>query len=282
MWLLSNHTINNTLKVNAKLLVLTFLFLSILGYAQCPPDNIPFKSGERLDYDVYYHLKKMWVPAGKVRFEVKDSIYNGAKCFHFDGKGKTLKSYDYFFKVRDHYASLAKQETLEPVRFVRKVNEGGFSLYYDYRFNAAQNKALVYTDENDSTKHQTLIFSPCVYDVITAVYYARTIDFKEMKENDTIPLSMMVDKEIYGNVYVRYIGKERIKLEDGSWYSCIKFRPLLIEGTIFEEGEYMEVYVTDDQNHIPVLIEAQILVGSIKAYLTSFQNLKYEMTAKIR
>lgn len=271
-----------TFKGKVSILLLTFFYLPLLVSSQCPPNEIPFKNGERLDYDVYYHFKKMWVPAGKVRFEVKDSIYNGKSCFHFDGKGKSLKSYDYFFKVRDHYASLVEKSTLIPVRFVRKVNEGSFSLYYDYRFHPDKQEAIVYTNENDTTKKQKLIFRHCIYDVITAVYYARTLDFSNSKINDTIPLSMMVDKEIYENVYIRYTGKERIKGQDGAIYNCIKFRPLLIEGTIFEEGEYMEVFVTDDRNHIPIFIEAQILVGSIKAYISSYSNLKYEMTAKLR
>ncbi|MCB9189415.1 MAG: DUF3108 domain-containing protein [Flavobacteriales bacterium] len=260
--------------------VMAFFLLSTEIISQCTPKSFPFKAGERLDYDAYYHLKKLWVPAGKVRFEVKDSIYNGVKCFHFDGKGKSLKSYDYFFKVRDHYASLARQDNLAPVRFTRKVHEGGFSLYYDYHFNSARKRAKVYTNENDTTQHQEIDFPDCVFDVMTAVYYARTLDFEQLKLNDTIPLPMMVDKQIYNGVFIRYAGKDRVKSLDGTVYNCIKFRPLLIEGTIFEDGEYMDVYVTDDRNRIPVLIEAEILVGSVKAYLTSYQGLKYPLYSK--
>lgn len=263
-------------------LVLAFLMMHISFNGQCNPKSIPFQSGEQLNYDAYYHLKKLWVPAGKVRFEVKDSIYNGEKCFHFDGKGKSLKSYDYFFKVRDHYASLAKQKDLTPLRFTRKVKEGGFSLFYDYHINAEQNKARVYTNEKDTSQHQDIIFPDCVFDVMTAVYYARTLDFSKLNINDTIPIPMMIDKQLYSGVFIRYAGKERVMTEDGSVYNCIKFRPLLIEGTIFEDGEYMDVFVTDDRNRIPVLIQAEILVGSVKAYLTSFKGLKYPLEAKVR
>jgi hypothetical protein len=116
---------------------------------------------------------------------------------------------------------------------------------------------------------------------MTAVYYARTLDFSSFEIDDTIPIPMMIDKQIYEGVFIRYAGKERIKSEDGTVYNCIKFRPLLIEGTIFEDGEYMDVFVTDDKNRIPVLIEAEILVGSIKAYLSTFKGLKYPIEAKL-
>lgn len=281
MLLRNNNAKILNIKKASTIVVLAFLVSCRVLIAQCTPSSIPFQGGERLDYDAYYHLKKLWVPAGKVRFEVQDSTYKGEKCFYFDGKGKSLKSYDYFFKVRDQYSSLATQKDLTPVRFTRKVKEGGFSLYYDYHFNDEKDKARVYTNEKDTSQHQDLKFPDCVFDVMTAVYFARTLDFSKLNLGDTIPLPMMIDKQIYNGVFIRYAGKERVKLQDGSVYNCIKFRPLLIEGTIFEDGEYMDVFVTDDKNRIPVLIQAEILVGSVKAYLISHKGLKYPVESKL-
>ncbi len=257
------------------------MLLCISSKAQnCIIQHSPFQGGEQLNYDVYYQLKKVWVQAGKARFSVKDSVVNGQKCFHFEGKGKSLKSYDWFFKVRDHYASLARKRTLVPVRFVRKVNEGGFSLYYDYHFDPENEKADVYLNPKDTVSHLEIDVPRCSFDVMTAVYYARTLDFTGMKEGDTIPMRFMVDKQIY-DVHIRYTGKEVIKTLNKEKYKCIKFRPLLIEGTIFEEGEFMEVYVTDDKNRIPIYVEAQILVGTVKAYITSMKRVKYPLTSKL-
>lgn len=281
MSLQKNNSKINSRKKAGTLLVLAFFMFTANLRSQCVPQSIPFQGGERLDYDAYYHLKKIWVPAGKVRFEVKDSVYNGISCFYFDGKGKSLKSYDYFFKVRDHYSSLAKKKDLTPIRFTRRVREGGFSLYYDYHFDNKNHRAKVYTNEKDTSQHQEFEFPSCVFDVMTAVYYARTLDFSKLQIDDTIPIPMMIDKQIYNDVFIRYAGKERIKMEDGTVYNCIRFRPLLIEGTIFEDGEYMDVYVTDDKNKVPVLIEAEILVGSVKAYLTNYKGLKYPVEAKL-
>jgi len=55
----------------------------------------------------------------------------------------------------------------------------------------------------------------------------------------------------------------------------------LVDGTIFKGGEGMTVWVTDDKNKIPVMVEAQILVGSVKAILTNATGLRYPLTAKI-
>jgi hypothetical protein len=273
---------NNRLKwANAIFFALAFFVTNSIA-SQCNPGELPFKSGERLDFDAYYNLKKLWVPAGKVRFEVSDSTINGEKCFLFEGKGKSLKAYDNFFKVRDHYSSVVNRETLRPYKFERDIHEGGFDLYYYYNFDQITKKARVATSKSDTTIKKVFDFPECTFDVISAVYYARTLNFDNMEEGDTIPIQLMMDQEVYSNVYVRYMGKARAKDQNGVYYKCIKFRPFLVEGTLFEEGEFMNVYVTDDRNRLPILVEAEILVGSVKAYLSSTKNVKYPLDSKIK
>jgi hypothetical protein len=276
-----NIKIFKIFKANTIFFVLAFFLFYKNSYSQCTPNEIPFKSGEQLNYDAYYNLKNIWVPAGKVRFEVSDSVYNNKPCFYLQGRAKSLKNYDSFFKVRDKYASVVDKKTLEPQRFERDIIEGGFSLYYNYFFDNIKHIAKVFESKTDTTKQKSFEFPPCTFDVISAVYYARTLNFDRLKIGDTIVIPLMLDKQIYNNVYVRYTGKDRVKDKNDVYYNCIKFRPTLIEGTIFQEGEFMEVYVTDDRNHIPIYIEAEILVGSVKAYLTSYKNVKYPVTSRI-
>lgn len=91
---------------------------------------------------------------------------------------------------------------------------------------------------------------------------------------------MIIDGELH-NLYIRYLGIEIIKNRDGKWYRCLKFSPLLVKGTIFESGEGMTVWVTDDLNRLPIIVEAKILVGSVKAVFYEAKGLKYPMTAEV-
>ena len=222
-------------------------------------------------------MGKLWVPAAKVRFTVKDSIFNGSQSFHFNGKGKSLKSYDWFFKVRDSYSSIVNKDNFTPQTFTRNVNEGDFKLYYDYTFDIPNQKAKVIEDKLDTSKFSIIDFPKCSYDVMTSVYYARTLEYTNLEINDTIPLSMMVDKEIYNSLFIRYLGREIIKDQYGKKYNCIIISPLLIEGTLFKEGEFMKIYITDDLNRIPIYIEAEILIGSVKGYIKSIKNIKHPL-----
>jgi hypothetical protein len=117
----------------------------------------------------------------------------------------------------------------------------------------------------------------CVQDVLSAIYYARNINYARYKRGDKIPFNMFLDGEVH-NLYVRYLGTEEIKTRYGT-FRAIKFSPLLIKGTIFEGGEKMIVWVTNDANRIPVRIESPIVVGSIKVDMMSYRGLRHPMTA---
>jgi hypothetical protein len=77
------------------------------------------------------------------------------------------------------------------------------------------------------------------------------------------------------------LGKENLKIKNVGEFRCIVFSPLLIEGTIFNAGDGMTVYVTDDQNRVPLLIETPILVGSIKARVNGMSGLRFPLSSKI-
>jgi hypothetical protein len=100
-----------------------------------------------------------------------------------------------------------------------------------------------------------------------------------MKVGDKIPFNLFLDNEVY-NIYVRYLGKETIRTKYGK-FRTIKFKPLLLKGSIFEGGEKMTVWVSDDANHIPLRIESPISVGSVKVDAMLWRNLRYPLTSLV-
>ncbi len=113
--------------------------------------------------------------------------------------------------------------------------------------------------------------------MISAVYYARNIDFSKYKAGDKIPFDLFIDNAVFP-MYIRYLGKETIKTRYGK-FRTIKFKPLLVGGTIFEGGEKMTVWVSDDANKIPVRIESAIVVGSVKVDMMGYRNLRYPLSS---
>lgn len=258
-------------------LLLVFFFSSAVSISQelCSPSSLPFQSGESLTYVINYNHKDLWIPSGEVTFKISDTVIKNKSYIKFFSEGHTLKKFDLFFKVRDQYLSIVSPTTLSPIRFKRIVNEGSFKLTRDYIFDTENNHAISFSKENNKPLQIDTINVPtCSWDVITAIYRCRSIDFTSYKINDTIPISLLLDNQIY-STKLTYLGKATHSTLTGKEYSCIKFSIKLIQGTIFKENAEMIIYVTDDKNHIPLYIESEILVGTIKAYLIKGFGYKY-------
>jgi len=249
---------------------LMYLTLSA-GDDFCGIRNTAFAPNEVLTLNVFYNVIGLYINAGTASFTTTLERYNNRPVYHVVGEGHSNSHYDWIFKVRDRYESYFDTATLKPIKFIRRVDEGGYTKREDVTFNQQNNTA--------TTLSGVFKVPNCVQDVLSAIYYARNIDFNKYKVDDKIPFSMFLDNQVY-NLYIRYLGKEVIKTRYGK-FRAIKFKPLLVKGTMFEGGEKMEVWVSDDANHIPLRVESPIVVGSVKVDMMQYRNLRYPLSSKI-
>jgi hypothetical protein len=243
-------------------------------FGQCFDKNFAFKVGEILRYQVYYNWGFIWLNAGFVEFKVKEASYLTRPVYYFDAYGATHKSYEWIYRVNDHFESYLDKQTLMPLWFNQDTYEGGYKTNNRYWFDYSEKKAYLNTENSHQHfKRDTINLLPCTFDLNSVVYYCRNLDFSKLEIGERIPIKSIVDDELF-NLYIRYLGIEKIKSKAGIEYKCIKFSALLIEGTIFKGGEDMFIWVTDDLNRIPILVEAKILIGSVKAYFENGEGLR--------
>ncbi len=238
----------------------------------CAIKNLAFNAGEKVSYTVFYSTAGLYINAGTATFTNTLETLNNKPVYHIVGEGSTNSSYDWIYKVRDKYETYIDTGTMQTLKFVRNINEGGFKKYQNVTFNKTANTAI--------TNEGVFKIPGCVQDVVSAVFYARNIDFSRLNPEDKIAFSMFLDNEVH-EMYIRYLGKETIKTKYGK-FNAIKFKPLLIKGSIFEGGEKMTVWVTDDANHIPVRIESPIVVGKVKIDMMAYENIRHPLTSLIR
>ena len=238
----------------------------------CGIRNTAFKDGEEVTMRVYYTTLGLYVGAGEAKFTTNLERYNGVPVYHCVGVGNTYSFFDNFYKVRDRYETYIDTATLLPVKFIRNVDEGGSKIYNNVTFNHRAGTAV--------STHGLFKVTSCIQDVISSVYYARNINFDRYKPGDKIPFDMFLDDEIY-HLYLKYEGKETVKTKYGK-FRAIRFKPLLIKGSIFEGGENMNVWVSDDANHLLLRAESPISVGSIKVDMMSYKNLRYPLTSLMK
>jgi hypothetical protein len=242
--------------------------------------NNTFQDGEMLTYKIYYNWNFVWLAAGEVTFRVMDE----GSQYHYQARGETYDSYEWFFTVKDNYDSWVDKNTLLPNYSERNVNEGKYSVFEKIAFNQNSRKMTVWRakkrgEPEKKTEHYV---KDCVHDVLSSLYHLRNVDVNGINAGQAVPFRVFMDKEEYP-LKMRFLGKDsRKKVYGMGRYNLLKFQPEVIAGNVFDEDARMTVWVSDDQNRIPVLLESPVSVGSVKMVLKEYKGLKYDFNAKAK
>ncbi len=223
-----------------------------------------FKNGEWLKYRMHYGL----INAGYATVAIQSKTYNNREAFHVIGRGWTTGVTKLFFKVKDNYQTWFYKDNLQPYRFRRRVDEGGHIISRDVFFDQ-KNKTALIKDHRKKTEKTVTIDN--VQDMISSFYHIRNQDISSLKISDEIRLKMFFDSETF-DFRMRFLGTENIRTKFGK-VKCYKFRPLVQSGRVFKADESLTIWVTADDNKIPVRIKADLAVGSLKADLDEFKGL---------
>ncbi|MBN2612106.1 MAG: DUF3108 domain-containing protein [Bacteroidales bacterium] len=249
----------------------------------CPETEINFTTGETLEYTVSYNWFVIWTDVGYVNFKVSKAKIGEKPYLHLLATGQTTTAWDIFFKVRDRYESWVAPLTLKPVYFKRRVREGGYEIDIRYIFNRRKNYALSsYIVNKKPEVKDTIAITDCTFDIMSVLYYARTLDYTGLKQGQTIPFIILLDRQLE-NVYFRYLGTERIRVKQLGEVECLKLAVSVVAGSVFKEGgESLTLWITNDRNKVPVYLESSIIVGSVKVRLSSYSNLRYPADAFLK
>ena len=228
-----------------------------------------FQYGEWLKFKLNY---SGWVKAGNATLEVKEATFKNRSVFHVVGKGWTTGAIKWFFKVNDRYESYFDKATGRPYKFIRNINEGGHVKNRVIEFDYEKNLAFV-NDLRHKTK-KTVSITSDIQDMVSAYYYLRDhYDTETIKVGHTVKLNMFFDNEIFG-FKLKFLGRETINTKFGN-INCLKFRPYVMAGRVFHEEESVTLWVSADNNKIPIKIKADLRVGSLRSDLVAFKGLKY-------
>ena len=248
-------------------LVLILALLWCLPSRGQQPDLKPI---EKLVYTGYYNWGFIWIKAGVVEFSLGPSEkYPDARKLL--AVGSSLPSWDWFFRLRDTLVSHHDAETFMPYEFSRKAHEGSYHKTFDYVWD--YDSCRILADVHRIGRYQrkdTIELKPKTYDMLSVAWYARQLDFSQYEKGEEIPVRILIDDKVY-DLYIRYLGRDKVKTDGGRRW-CHVFSPLLVEGEVFKGGEGMKVWVSDDDYRVPVMVEAKIIVGSVKGVLNEAES----------
>ncbi len=243
------------------------LILVLLGTITSEAQQSAFQIGERLDFKVRYGM----ISAGYGSLVVEGTQkVNDKITYHIVAKGRSAGFFDMFFKVRDTYQSFVDTTSLLPLEFIRDVEEGNYKVKQHVIFD--QDKKIAKSEED------TIDINPITQDLISFVYYLRSLDLSNIKKGDEVPITIYLDDELF-ETYFKYVGDEKIRTKFGR-VNCMAFVPKMQTGRMFEEQEDLKVWVTKDRMKLPIRIKSDLMIGSIKMDITGYENLVTEFNPK--
>lgn len=254
-----------------KKIVILLLFIVTVGFV--PQREDAFGVGEWFKFRIHYGI----VNAGYATMEIREATKNNKKVFHAVGRGYTTGMSRFFFKVEDNYESYFDKTTGNPYQFVRKIDEGGYTKNQEGFFNHATDRVTVKDYKNKTEK--TFVVPNNTQDIISAFYYLRNHpNIDKLKVGESIAIDMFFDEETT-KFRLKYIGTADIKTKFGVIPTMV-FRPMVQSGRVFKEEESLTVWISDDDNKLPVRIQASLAVGSIKADIDGYRGLKHTLKIK--
>lgn len=246
--------------------------------------NTTFNANENITFDAYFNLGLIWVQAARVDFSVKSTRYAGKDAYRLMAAGSTTNTFAKFYTVHDTLFSYAEKSTLKPLFYKRIAHEDSYWAEDIFKFNSVTTSATKLTAtclrRAKEPDRKELNLDGYVTDLVTAIYRLRNVEFNRMPKGTVIPFAMTYDDD--GKKFdlnIVYAGKETVTLKNGDRYRCIKLKPRVIKGKVFKSENAVSIWITDDDNRLPVYVEAKIRVGSLKGYVRNYSNLRHPVEA---
>jgi hypothetical protein len=270
-------------EVLVRKLAICFCVFILFGSFQSKAQDLElaFDPGEKLSYGAYFNWHFIWVHAGEVNF-LTDTLANSeSTCWNIQAYGRTFKAFDILYAVRDTFESQLTTDPFSPLHFRRVVNHGKNHSRHEYWFNQSEQKIFseVQRREDKQAFQDTLHYNGSNFDLLSTAFFFRSYSFSEMKEGEVVKFKILVDNHLE-ELFFTYLGVEEVKTREKERFRCHKVSVMLLEGDFFPKGEHMKIWFTDDQNKIPVIVETDITIGSVKGVLKAYKNLKYPLTSK--
>jgi hypothetical protein len=250
------------------LIILFFFSLSFAGYGQFKEHvtkDKSFRDGENL----LYVVKFGFIVGGNASLVLKQEYFNNRLVFHARGEAKTVGLAEKLYSVKDIFESFFDMHTILPYKSIRDVKEGNYRKHEEAIFNHAANS--VYSTRKDTT----VTIPKNTLDMMSLLYYIRSIDLYEMKNGDVLRTITFFDEELFP-FDIRFKGTEVIKTKYGK-IRCYRFDPVVEPGRMFKSEDDMTIWISADRNLIPIKVKFNLVVGSLHMDLSEYSNLKYPL-----
>ena len=258
-----------------KILLLALLAMVSVGASAQAMNNTAFRSGEILTYNLYFNWKFVWIKAGNATYSTVQTRYQGQNAYRASLTATTHARADKFVTIRDNLTAYCTTNML-PLYYTKSTHEGDRRNLDEvrYSFSGGRCNMRLRRRKSDGSNHYRNISLNNSFDMINAFMRARQWGISNWRTGSKVVFNIVDGKNV-SPAYIQYLGKTTVAGDNGHKYRALKL-------TYFEKTDkgYKRIatfYVSDDRNHIPVLIDLNLKFGSAKAKVVSIRGNRYPL-----
>ena len=244
-----------------------------------------FQEGEVLYYRAAYRAKLVPnIEAGEITVSTRLDTLNGKEVYRVTGNGRTLPFFRWFFDMDDTYNIWVDKQTLRTQRFESDLKEDKYTFRSRYRYDWEAMKVHTWSQKRQNTpREKTMNLTPESMDAVSLYFNLRSVDLESFREGERRHLDMVLEDTIRHLRY-RFIGHEELRVPKLGKFNTMKFACTIgsSEEFSFTDGTEFLIWITNDENKIPVMLASPVRVGEIRAYIRRYEGLKHPLTSKIK
>lgn len=238
---------------------------------------MPYAGNEVLQYRLHYGF----INAGEATIMVHPALYsvNGKVCYKTTVTGKSIGSFALMMNIKDEWGSYIDTSSKIPQKAYRDITENNYRLKEHVQYDFSKNMANVTREKgkdlSNKSSHEYAITAN-LQDIVSGAYYLRTLDYNKMTVGTQVTMKAFFEDKLY-DFTVKYVGKEQIATKYGK-INAIKLQPVMPDNEMFDGGNSIRIWVSDDKNKIPLRMEADMFVGKVAVDLKSYSGLKHSIS----
>ena len=227
------------------------------------PKHYPFEAGEK---ELYSASWNGIFSVATAEISMISSVIDGKKVYHVQVQAKSSRILDFIWKMRDTITSTFDAKALSPARFTFSQRENAKVIDTEARLDAATKRCAVSRQQVGQQPQVYEFESENTLDPITAVYLARSVEFK---------VGDRLYFKVFGGRY-RYLlellveTKEPIELASGRKVEAYRIIPRLQNLTkngYAERFNEATIWISADERRLPVRLSSNIAFGSVQLEL---------------
>ena len=240
--------------------------------------NKTIGAGEKLTFSASYNMKGLLNELAQVTMETSEVKTSKSTLLKLKCTAATYSNWDSFFKIRDLYESYVNPKTLTPYLHNRDISEGGYEKFMKYKFSHKNKNvtSLMRKKRRDGTTwedNKTVKIGSSTRDLVTTLYYIRNLDIHKANIGDSQSFTVLFDnKETV--IRIKYLSKETINTAIGK-KECYKLGISINNSNVLKGSNDNVLWLTADDNKIPVYAKFKIAVGSGELKIKSATGLKH-------